>query len=309
VAAPRDADVKWSALQDRTPALKAIAEFDELGRDAFLQKYGFGRSTHLFVRHDGRRYDIKALAGATHGYADPAAGPLTNNAFSSGKPLVDLFRRLGFEVESTSDRSMLDHARTLRDALQEILTGYLDGRVAGGLRPPPPSHRTCESPASGVPGPVARGVHRSATRNLLQPDQTEIVSVLVEVHSRRRPVGALAAAPEVHGYALLGVANEVPAGARRMTLGEVAKPAAEDRVDLGHNLLYRLEALLRAGQLPDLVARTLLRLRRRLQPPVSGPATRSVAAAIPEPVAEEVEEVALVSHLHDARLLAVDGQP
>lgn len=108
--------------------LRAIEEFDRLGRDAFLEKYGFRPSTHLYVKHAGRRYDIKALAGATHGFADPAAGALKNSAFSSGKPLVDLFRRLGFEVESTSDRSMLDHATTLRDAIQEILTGYLEAK-------------------------------------------------------------------------------------------------------------------------------------------------------------------------------------
>jgi 5-methylcytosine-specific restriction protein B len=124
-----DADVNWSIVQDRTPALRAIAEFDALGRDGFLHKYGFGRSTHLFVRHEGRRYDIKAIAGVMHGYAEAAAGPLSNDAFSSGKPLVELFRRLGFDVENTTEPSMLDHASKLREALQEILAGYRDAKV------------------------------------------------------------------------------------------------------------------------------------------------------------------------------------
>ncbi len=120
--------MKWTTIQDRTPALKALAEFDQIGRDAFLRKYGFGASTHLYVKHDGKRYDIKALAGAMRGYADPAGGPLANNTFSSGKVLVDLFRRLGFEVENASDRSTLDHAATIRDALQEILAGYVEAK-------------------------------------------------------------------------------------------------------------------------------------------------------------------------------------
>jgi hypothetical protein len=120
--------LRWNEITTREPVLQAIEEFDRVGRTEFLEKYGFRASTHLYVKHEGRRYDIKALASATHGYADPAAAPLTNNAFSSGKPLVDLFRRLGFEVETDSDRSMLDHAATLRDALQEILAGYLEAK-------------------------------------------------------------------------------------------------------------------------------------------------------------------------------------
>ncbi len=121
--------MRWSEITDRKPVLEAIAEFDRIGREAFLGKYGFRQSTHLFVKHEGRRYDIKALAGAVHGYAAPDEGPLKNTAFSSGKPLVDLFRRLGFEVESNSESTMLDHAKALRDALQELLSGYLDGKA------------------------------------------------------------------------------------------------------------------------------------------------------------------------------------
>lgn len=120
--------MRWNEIADRAPVLRALDEFDRVGREAFLEKYGFRASTHLFVKHEGKRYDIKALAGATHGYADPDTGPLKNNAFSSGKPLVDFFQRLGFEIESTSDRSMLEHATTLREALQEILSGYLDAK-------------------------------------------------------------------------------------------------------------------------------------------------------------------------------------
>lgn len=41
----------------------AIAEFDEVGRDAFLGRYGFGRSTRFRIGHEGRWYDSKAFAG------------------------------------------------------------------------------------------------------------------------------------------------------------------------------------------------------------------------------------------------------
>lgn len=120
--------MRLSNIKDPQPVFQAIEEFDRLGREAFLKKYGFGPSTHLYVEHKGQRYDIKALAGAVHGYAAPDEGPLKNNTFSSGKPLINLFRRLGFRVESSLHDSALDHAQLLRDALEEILSGYLDAK-------------------------------------------------------------------------------------------------------------------------------------------------------------------------------------
>ncbi|MDA3039958.1 MAG: hypothetical protein O3C27_10615 [Actinomycetota bacterium] len=44
--------------------LGAVAEFDVFGRDAFLKKYGFGRSSSYFLVVEDRRYDSKAICGA-----------------------------------------------------------------------------------------------------------------------------------------------------------------------------------------------------------------------------------------------------
>ena len=66
----------------------AIEEFDRLGRDAFLAKYGFGEAREYLAEHDGRRYDSKAIAGAAHGYAKPEDGPLRHSAFSGGDATV-----------------------------------------------------------------------------------------------------------------------------------------------------------------------------------------------------------------------------
>lgn len=77
----------------------AIKEFDELGRDQFLAKYGFGPARSYFLVHDGRRYDSKAIVGAAHGFlsgehALPAA------TFSGGDATVRrLLERNGFAVE------------------------------------------------------------------------------------------------------------------------------------------------------------------------------------------------------------------
>jgi len=51
---------------------QALAEFDELGRDAFLNRYKFGKARGYFVVHNGQRYDSKAIAGANTARFSPA---------------------------------------------------------------------------------------------------------------------------------------------------------------------------------------------------------------------------------------------
>ncbi len=55
---------------------KALAEFDGLGRDAFLARYSFGRATDYALVMNGRKYDPKAIAGVAYGHDYPEAGPL-----------------------------------------------------------------------------------------------------------------------------------------------------------------------------------------------------------------------------------------
>ena len=50
---------------------RAIAEYDELGRDAFLSKHGFGRATAYALVVDGCEYDPKAIAGVAYGIDHP----------------------------------------------------------------------------------------------------------------------------------------------------------------------------------------------------------------------------------------------
>lgn len=80
--------------------MQAIAEYDDLGRDAFLAKYGFGEALAFFLVHEGRRYDSKAIVGAAHGIEHPELGPLSNQQFSGGaSSAAGVLRRLGFEVQ------------------------------------------------------------------------------------------------------------------------------------------------------------------------------------------------------------------
>lgn len=88
-----------SALTNRAAVLQAMAEFDEIGRDAFLAKYGYGPARSYFVLQDGRHYDSKAIAGAAHGYEHPSRGPLTASEFSGGEATVRAkLKELGFAV-------------------------------------------------------------------------------------------------------------------------------------------------------------------------------------------------------------------
>ncbi|MCM6775322.1 hypothetical protein NDR87_16415 [Nocardia sp. CDC159] len=84
----------------RSAVLAAIQEFDELGRDEFLAKYGFGRAQTYFVVVDGKRYDSKAIAGAAHGFLTGREA-LRPSDFSGGDATVARqLRALGFEVSN-----------------------------------------------------------------------------------------------------------------------------------------------------------------------------------------------------------------
>jgi hypothetical protein len=66
----------------REGVLAAVAEFDEIGREAFLEKYGFGEARSYFLVINGRRYDSKAICCGAHGY-DPGQGPPAVEDFST----------------------------------------------------------------------------------------------------------------------------------------------------------------------------------------------------------------------------------
>jgi hypothetical protein len=85
------------SLADLTPEAvrQAIAEFDRLGRDAFLSTCGFGKARGYFLVHNGNVYDSKAIAGVAHQYA-----LLSSDAFSGGEnSAAGRLRELGFAVE------------------------------------------------------------------------------------------------------------------------------------------------------------------------------------------------------------------
>jgi hypothetical protein len=89
-----------------TAVLAALNEFKELGRTAFLKRYGFGPARDYFVRDpvtDGLA-DSKAIVGAAHGYQFPELGPLPASAFSGGDATVaSTLTKLGFAIVRAGD--------------------------------------------------------------------------------------------------------------------------------------------------------------------------------------------------------------
>jgi len=96
-------------ITDPNAIEQAINEFDELGRQAFLDKYGFDEAKTYYLLHEGRLYDSKAIVGVAHGYEHPEAGPLRASDFSGGEATVEKkLEELGYEVYK---RSKDDRAR------------------------------------------------------------------------------------------------------------------------------------------------------------------------------------------------------
>lgn len=101
----------------REAVLKAIEEFDSLGRDSFLDRYGFNGAREYFLVHQGKTYDSKAIAAVANKWALGGGGALTALELSGGR--TDAAKRLealGFELtspEQNSDWSWDEHVLAL----------------------------------------------------------------------------------------------------------------------------------------------------------------------------------------------------
>ncbi|MGY1428878.1 HNH endonuclease [Streptomyces sp. MN12] len=86
----------------RQAVLKTITEHDEMGREAFLSHYGFGKAQSYVLVHEGREYDSKAIAGVAHKWEQGAVLPA--DKFSGGKDhAASWLKRLGFHVKAVKN--------------------------------------------------------------------------------------------------------------------------------------------------------------------------------------------------------------
>jgi AAA domain (dynein-related subfamily) len=86
----------------------ALDEFDQIGRDAFLQRYGIDAAKGYFVLRNGRKYDAKAVLGAAHGKL-PDKLPLKHDDFYGGERAARVVRELGFQVEAPSKAAQTNY--------------------------------------------------------------------------------------------------------------------------------------------------------------------------------------------------------
>ena len=84
----------------RDAVLKAMAEYDRLGQDAFLSRYGFGRARTHMVWYKGASYDSKAIVGAAFGYLPGSPPPLRSDEFFGGAPTIRALEAQGFTFEA-----------------------------------------------------------------------------------------------------------------------------------------------------------------------------------------------------------------
>jgi hypothetical protein len=94
---------RWDAV-DRRHVLDAAREYDAIGRDRFLTKYGFGAARSYTLVIEGRTYESKAILGAAYGYA--TGQPRRSNEFSGGvgaDGAATVLQRLGFKIVTSAE--------------------------------------------------------------------------------------------------------------------------------------------------------------------------------------------------------------
>ncbi len=127
-------------MKSRDAILKAVEEFDGIGRESFLEKYGFWKAKEFFLDYKGKQYDSKAIVGAAHGYEFPDEGPLTSRDFGGGTSVKLKLESLGFKVQSNGPESQpieIDEAREASISLERDLEGFLAAnlqKLEPGLR-------------------------------------------------------------------------------------------------------------------------------------------------------------------------------
>ena len=94
--------VSYASLTEHSAVEGAMAEFDSLGRDLFLLKYGFTPVNESFVHHGIGRYDTRALFAAAYGHQH--GEPLLKRQVGGGMSGADgRLAQLGYVVVGAND--------------------------------------------------------------------------------------------------------------------------------------------------------------------------------------------------------------
>lgn len=111
--------VSHAELTDRSSVEWAMAEFDHVGRDAFLQRYGYGETKEYFFVTEKGRYDSKAIFGAAYQRQHGVA--VAHDEISGGRSGdAGRLAELGFDIEGIDDQT----GRLTFDSFKEALHHY-----------------------------------------------------------------------------------------------------------------------------------------------------------------------------------------
>ncbi|WP_329165654.1 HNH endonuclease [Streptomyces sp. NBC_01267] len=84
----------------RDGVLQALTEYDDLGQDEFLSKYGYKPATGYLLLHDERTYDSKAIAGVAHKF-DQGRALRPDELIGGRSHAARWLARLGFTIRSS----------------------------------------------------------------------------------------------------------------------------------------------------------------------------------------------------------------
>ncbi|MHC5351902.1 protein NO VEIN domain-containing protein [Metapseudomonas furukawaii] len=119
-----------SLLKSPAAVQAAMDEFSQLGRVAFLKRYGFGKSRDYLVRNPrtGELCDSKAIVGVAFGKQFPNQGVLGAEDFSGGEAtVVPLLQSLGFELRRIGEDWSEDEVQSTVADYFEMLRLEADG--------------------------------------------------------------------------------------------------------------------------------------------------------------------------------------
>lgn len=103
---------------------QALDEYDRLGREAFLSKYGVGKAREYFLRRGETLCESKTIVSAARGFRFPERGPLGAADFSGSERTVQVkLESLGFSVLRVND---VVRSATTSDTVPELDRAFLD---------------------------------------------------------------------------------------------------------------------------------------------------------------------------------------
>jgi hypothetical protein len=91
---------------------KATRESEKLGRNEFLTKWGFRRSSKFYLLHQQRLFDLKALVGASYFHA--TGRKLPNFRFAGGRQTVTAIKKV------MATRAIFRKSHVFEDTLGEL---------------------------------------------------------------------------------------------------------------------------------------------------------------------------------------------